>query len=160
MSKSVAFLLSGLLIASVGACASSGGARTPDEFRVVTKAPLTVPPEYKLRPPEAGTSLPGEVDPEKADNPAAFGTAVGSKASASEKALVAAAGANAVSPIIRDQVDYEEMKAIRKSPTVSDRVLFWRKDKDAAAEPDNATGGAEITIEGGKGSPALKLPGT
>ena len=27
---------------------------TPDEFRVVSKAPLVVPPEYALRPPAPG----------------------------------------------------------------------------------------------------------
>jgi len=27
---------------------------TPDEFRVVTKAPLVVPPDYALRPPAPG----------------------------------------------------------------------------------------------------------
>ena len=27
---------------------------TPDEFRVVTKAPLTLPPDFSLRPPAPG----------------------------------------------------------------------------------------------------------
>ena len=44
-------------LALTTACASGSKERSgvPDEFRVVKKAPLTVPPEYSLRPPERGT---------------------------------------------------------------------------------------------------------
>ena len=34
---------------------------TPDEFRVVTIAPLSVPPEYNLRPPEPGGLRPEDI---------------------------------------------------------------------------------------------------
>ena len=55
----------GLMAMSVSAC---GGARqalgltkvSPDEFRVVTKAPLVLPPDYALRPPEPGKPRPQE----------------------------------------------------------------------------------------------------
>src|ERR1039458_2342053 len=36
----------------------------PDEFRVVTKAPLVVPPDYALRPPAPGEPRPQELQPE------------------------------------------------------------------------------------------------
>lgn len=32
--------------------------RSPDEFQVVRRAPLVVPPDYRLRPPGAGTTAP------------------------------------------------------------------------------------------------------
>ena len=35
----------------------------PDEFRVVTKAPLVVPPDYALRPPAPGEPRPQELQP-------------------------------------------------------------------------------------------------
>jgi hypothetical protein len=38
----------------------------PDEFRVVTKAPLVVPPDYALRPPAPGEPRPQELQPESA----------------------------------------------------------------------------------------------
>ncbi len=150
-------------LAATSACSSmgNGGARTPDEFRVVTKAPLTVPPEYALRPPAAGNATPAEVV--GSDSVSAFGTSIGANASASEKALVATAGANAVSPVIRAQVDYEETKSIRKPQSVADRILFWRKDKPedvASAAEDNATGNGEVTIARSTAEPRLKLPGT
>ena len=38
----------------------------PDEFRVVSKAPLAVPPDYALRPPAPGEPRPQELQPESA----------------------------------------------------------------------------------------------
>lgn len=158
--KSNLFLLTaGAALAATTACSSGSGSRTPDEFRVVTMAPLTVPPEYQLRPPGTGDSLPAEVDPQQVSTVTAFGTTIGTNASASERALVAAAEANAVSGLVRAQVDYEETKTIRKKSSVVDRILFWQSD-EADEDGDSATGGGEITIERAKGAPTLKLPGT
>lgn len=161
MKTPILTLAAGALAITLSACSSTGGSRSPDEFRVVTKAPLTVPPEYKLRPPVAGNALPAEVDEKRADIATAFGTNIGKNASASEKELVRLAGANAVSPMVRNQVDYDETKTIRKSSSVADKVLFWRKGEngDGPVE-DNATGNGEVTIERSDAKPRLKLPGT
>ncbi|MEO0754544.1 MAG: DUF3035 domain-containing protein [Pseudomonadota bacterium] len=132
-----------------------------DEFLVVTKPPLTVPPEYNLRPPQAGQALPLEVDPTRSATITAFGETLGQGASASERALVAAAGANAVDPLIRSQVDWEEAATIRKSRSLADRVLFWRGNEEerAAAATDNATGGVPVVIADPRMG-RTKLPGT
>src|SRR3546814_15701354 len=61
-----------LAAASLPLLAGCGGAgdalgvnkRPPDEFAVVTKAPLVMPPDYRLRPPDAATPRPEEVDSE------------------------------------------------------------------------------------------------
>jgi hypothetical protein len=164
MKTSILLLAAGAALVATTACSSTGnGGNTPNEFRVVTKAPLSVPPEYKLRPPAAGTTTPAEVEAATTSVTTAFGTTTGQAASASEKALVAAAGANAANPAIRAQVDYEEAKAIRKTPSVTDRILFWRSDKpeDAqSAATDNATGDQPVTIERTKNGPGIRLPGT
>ncbi|MFN3912099.1 DUF3035 domain-containing protein [Hyphomonas sp.] len=158
-------LAAGAALAATAACSSngSGTSSTPNEFRVVTKAPLSVPPEYSLRPPGAGSTTPAEVEAATSSVTTAFGTTMGQDASASEKALVAAAGANAANPAVRAQVDYEESKTIRKSASIGDRVMFWRKDKPedaAAAATDNATGDQAVTIERTSGGPRIRLPGT
>lgn len=161
--KSLLLLSAASAAMAVTGCASTGAGNTPDEFRVVTKAPLVVPPDYNLRPPEAGATLPVEVDPARAESASAFGVTMGQSASGSEKALVAMAGANAVNPVIRDQVDWEEAKVLRKNQSFTDRVLFWRGDNpedQASAAEDNATGGGDVTIERAGGSPRIKLPGT
>lgn len=166
MNKTLSLICAGTALATVSACAS--GPRDPgindsqqDEFRIVTKAPLTVPPDYNLRPPNAGQALPAEVQEERA-TVTAFGTTLGQNASPGERALVTAANANAVSPVIRAQVDFEEAGMLRKPSSFSDRVLFWRGDDEearAVAESDSATGGAAVTIARGDGS-RVKLPGT
>jgi len=157
MKKTALILSTSLALTLVTGCASLSGSNSPDEFRVVKKAPLVVPPDYSLRPPQAGQSQPFEIDEERAGAASAFGTDIGQNASAAERALVAAAGANAVSPVIRQRVDWEESKTIRKSPSITDRVLFWQRDENET--PDSATGDEEVTIERGSGE-RLKLPGT
>lgn len=165
MKHPLLILAAGAALAASAACTSSGNnsGNTPNEFRVVTKAPLSVPPEYSLRPPPAGTTIPTEVEAARTGSPTAFGSVVGQDASAAERALVAAAGANAANAGIRAQVDYEETKTIRKSGSVADRILFWRKDKPedlASAATDNATGDQQVTIQKTQGGPRIKLPGT
>jgi hypothetical protein len=165
MTKSFLILAAGAALAATTACSSTGGGNgsTPNEFRVVTKAPLIVPPEYSLRPPAAGSTTPTEVEAATTSVTTAFGTTLGQTASPAEKALVAAAGANAANPAVRAQVDYEEARTIRKSPSISDRILFWRSDKpeDAqSAATDNATGNEPVSIERANEGPRIRLPGT
>ncbi|MEO0881406.1 MAG: DUF3035 domain-containing protein [Pseudomonadota bacterium] len=153
----------GVVLAMASACTSSGDGRragTPDEFRVVKKAPLTVPPEYSLRPPDAGTAVPAEVDPARAERAFSFGEQIGLDASDAERILVARAGAIAVNPIIREQVDYEEAGLLRKSRRVANSVTGWTgsEEERELAATDNATGG-DVTIERSSG-PRIKLPGT
>jgi len=166
MTKPATFLAVGTLLTLVPGCA--GGPRDPgindaqqDEFRVVTMAPLTVPPDYSLRPPRPGQSRPVEARSERTQV-TDFGTTTGRDASMSERALVEAADANAVSPVIRAEIDYDEAGMIRKSSGIADRVLFWRgdeEDRETAAE-DSATGGGDVVIERARSGSRLKLPGT
>lgn len=166
MTKTLALIAAGAGLALSAGCVGSGGNDrgindyAQDEFRVVTKPPLTVPPDYSLRPPPAGSSQPAEVAADPTIT--AFGTNIGENASAAERALVSAAGANAVSPVIRSRLDFEEAAMIRKSPSLADRILFWQDDEDAAerAASDGATGGGEVTIERSTSAGGFKLPGT
>lgn len=157
MRKAALIVSMGLTLTVVSGCAALGGTNSPDEFRVVKKAPLVIPPEFSLRPPQAGQAQPFEIDETRVTSVSAFGTDLGQNASPAERALVAAAGANAVSPIIRNQVDWEQAKTIRKSPSVADRVLEW--DGSESATADSATGGGDVTIARGSGD-RIKLPGT
>src|ERR1700759_5813355 len=65
---------------------------TPDEFRVVTKAPLVVPPDYALRPPAPGGPRPQQLQPESAARLALLGQREGEARDDGEKLLVAKAG--------------------------------------------------------------------
>lgn len=102
----------------------------PDEFAVVRRAPLSQPPDFKLRPPKPGAPRPGVASPreqareaifrgEQADGATARNRAnEGPRTSAApqgevrqitpgESALLARAGADEVAPDIRTTVDRE-----------------------------------------------------
>ena len=159
MKTLLSFSTLALALGTVTACGSLGGERpAPDEFRVVTKAPLSVPPEYGLRPPEAGQARPPEVDPDQNNVTFAFGQNVGQNASEIERRAVREAGAIATDPIIRAQIDYESAKIIRKPGDFADEILSAGDQTDAEAT-DSATGGGDIRIEGPRGA-TVKLPGT
>ena len=161
MTKTAFMMVAGAALIVTTGCASNANSNTraPDEFRVVTKAPLVIPPDFNLRPPASGQALPAEISGGTATSSVAFGSQLGQNASAGERALVAAANANAVNPIVRTQVDFEEARVIRKSGGISDRIMFWRNDDGSQETGDSATGGEGVTIERGSGE-RLKLPGT
>ena len=153
---------------SLAACASTGG---PDEFRVVRKAPLTVPPEYNLRPPTLGQARPQELSPEAQARVAVFGVDVGQNASDGEKLFVKAAGGDAVDRNVRGLVDFDDNQALRKNRSFTDMILnFGGEAKepvvDAAAEAErlraeseavkDITGGGKVVIQPKQTS---KLPG-
>lgn len=148
---------------------------TPDEFRVVTKAPLVVPPDYSLRPPAPGEPRPQELQPESAARTALLGQRESEVRSDGEKLLVARAGSDRADPLIRYVVDDEFGDLAHKEKSFADRVMFWRKDApaqpgavdntstpiDTAAEEEKIkalTGGQDVVIQR-KSGPRLKLPG-
>ncbi|HAT08360.1 MAG TPA: hypothetical protein DCS39_03810 [Rhodobiaceae bacterium] len=47
-----------LLLPSLAACGLGYGKNPPDEFNVVRRAPLILPPEFSLRPPSGGQATP------------------------------------------------------------------------------------------------------
>ena len=48
--------------------------RSPDEFQVVSRAPLSLPPDYNLRPPTPGAPRPQEGTPRDQAQAAVFNT--------------------------------------------------------------------------------------
>src|SRR4029078_3687721 len=114
---------------------------TPDEFRVVTKAPLVVPPDYALRPPAPGEPRPQELQPESAARNALLGQREAEQRSDGEKMLVAKAGAEKADPLVRYVVDDEFGDFAHKEKTFADRVMFGKKGDDSAA-PAAAAGAA------------------
>ena len=151
----------------------------PDEFNVVTKAPLVVPPDYALRPPEPGQPRPQELQPESAARQALLGQRDATNRSDGEKLLVAKAGGDKADPLARYVVDDEFGDLAYKEESFSDKVMFWHKKAapteaqintergntptpvDAVAEQTRLkalTGNGQIIIQQ-KQDPKYKLPG-
>src|ERR1700754_2865853 len=103
------------LLALAAVTAGCVASRTPDEFRVVRRAPRTVPPDYTLRPPAPGEARPQELLPDAQARVAVFGQELGANATQGEQLFVKAAGAGATHRSIRNQVDYDSAQILRKN---------------------------------------------
>lgn len=115
----------------------------PDEFVTVSTAPLTVPPEYGLRPPAPGQPRPQELAPESAARQILLGQRQAITRTPGEQVLVAQAGAEQADPLARYVIDDEFGDIAHKEESFADRVLFWRKD-----DPSTQAATVRQTAEG------------
>jgi len=135
-----------VLFAALGACDTirkvAGIDKTaPDEFTVISRAPLDLPPDFSLRPPQAGALRPQETSQTQQARQTVFragdkeaasakALAVGNR-STGEVALLKQAGVADVEPNIRLIVNQENSKLLEADRSFVDRLVFWEK----AAEP-------------------------
>ncbi len=163
-------------------CASNGGAlgstkNAPDEFAVVTKAPLTLPPDFALRPPRPGDPRPQEKSPSERAKQLMLGDETKAPPSDGELALIQSAGALTVDSNIRAILAAENGGWAEKDDSLSNRVMFWRVNNgeiDYSAAPlkvedpeqwlanrrksiEQVTAGDQVIIS--KKNKVLNLPG-
>lgn len=98
----------------------------PDEFAVMKRAPLEMPPEYKLPPPSPGAARPQERPSKIQARSVVFGNdeqkSAASPASG-EAALLQQAGTDAAQPDIRETVDRETATLAPKEQPVAQKLL-------------------------------------
>lgn len=156
---------------ALGGCgfgqAIGNGKIAPNEFEVVTKAPLVIPPDFSLKPPAPGAEAEPQTEAEMIAQRAMLGEAQAFTPgmSTGERAMVAAAGATHADPLIRQVVDQEYANLIERGDDFADRMIFWDKSKvpgergiDAAAEAqrlDQAKGKPADQVEG-QGTPTIQ----
>jgi hypothetical protein len=110
------------------------GRNSPDEFTVVKRAPLTLPPDYDLRPPTAESAPPAQ-DSANAARDAVLGHAQPlSGKDAGEQALLAKAGAAEANPDIRTAIDRDNGTIALKNQSVRDKLVFWKDGADAPVD--------------------------
>ncbi len=120
--------------------------RSPDEFQVVSRAPLSMPPDYSLRPPTPGAPRPQEgTTREQAENivtgyssrttttlqpdqipSIGEGEDPETTGSAGETAFLQSASITGVDPNIRKLVDEETAADQEASESFLDDLVFWR----------------------------------
>jgi hypothetical protein len=159
-SLAAAALLTASALAGCGEAREAFGlARTtPDEFAVVPRAPLTLPPDYSLRPPTPGAPRPQEETTRTVAQRTILGGAVDSGPEVSgsgEQALLDRAGADEALPDIRQVVERESADLLVADQSFVNRLLFWREPQplgevvDARAEArrlaENAATGDPVT---------------
>ncbi|MGE0722928.1 MAG: DUF3035 domain-containing protein [Alphaproteobacteria bacterium] len=116
----------------------------PDEFRVVSRPPLSIPPDYALRPPQPGAPRPQETPVVeqarqtvfRAEPAAARGRDLPAGASASESLLLQQAGADKSNPNIRQVLANEGDRYEQPDRTLVDRLAFWREKEPAGIVVD------------------------
>ncbi|MCE9507705.1 MAG: DUF3035 domain-containing protein [Alphaproteobacteria bacterium] len=147
------------VILSLSACTSvkrelGVDRNSPDEFMVVKNTPLTLPPDYTLRPPlnpDAAAAATVD-DAASAARAALIGevktTAPAAQKSASEAALLGKLGATAADPEIRQKIDADNGYISLKNRSVADQIIFWSDEtapipEDAPASVVNPAAEAE-----------------
>lgn len=133
------------LVLALGGCEGTAdslgfGRNSPDEFAVVDRPPLSLPPDYDLRPPRPGAPRPQEVKmPERASQALFGGTASETTSSSdAEKALLSAAATEKAEPNIRDVIDREATQKVTGSRHLVEELLWWRDPSSASATVDPA----------------------
>ncbi|TPG22444.1 DUF3035 domain-containing protein [Sphingomonas koreensis] len=108
----------GLAIALAG-CAGRRSLNTgPDEFEVAREAPLVIPPDFSLTPPQPGAARPQDVDPGTQALAAMFGGPAAR--SASENAALTAAGNDQAEPGIRSEAGDPDTTVVDKGSVTRD----------------------------------------
>ena len=130
-----------VLAGGLGGCGmfdNLGGSKkvSPDEFRIVSHSPLTMPPNAELRPPRPGEPRPQEtstadqareaLSPTLAARNVAPDAKVPRSGDASEQALVAKAGAGGIDPNIRAQVNRDTRVIDDSNKSFIDSLIFWQ----------------------------------
>lgn len=99
---------------------------TPDEFKVVKRAPLVLPPDYVLRPPQPGAPRPQEQAASQDAAQAIFGSAptgTDTAPTSGENALLNRAGSSVADPDIRRLVDNETAELFDRNKPVAEKLL-------------------------------------
>lgn len=120
------------------------GKNPPDEFQVVSQAPLSIPPDFNLPTPTPGAPRPQEGSPAvTAENAILANSTAGSQVgqpaasqSSGEQALLQTAGATGADPNIRTTVDQEARAETAASQSLLDRLVFWREPEPAGTIVD------------------------
>lgn len=138
----------------------------PDEFRVVTRAPLSMPPDYGLVAPQPGAPRPQESDPRQSARQIVVDRQGGRAnpkpeipslqgRNPAEAALLRRAGVAEADPNIRATINRESSKLAQADNTFVNKLMFWRSkeepgvivdaDKEARRLRENAALGRDAT---------------
>ena len=142
----------------------------PDEFAVVSGAPLTMPPDFNLRPPRSPSDKPPSETAAQAGRQTVFrvsdaktpaviaSTQVGTNGvalSPGEQALIAKAGAAGADPSIRQQVDKDTAQLNEdNSGGFVDSLLFWREPPPPGEAVDASREAQRLRENAALGKPA------
>jgi hypothetical protein len=107
----------------------------PDEYAVVSRAPLAIPPEFRLRPPQPGAPRPQEGNARQQAAATVFGAPAAPVVAGTpgESSLLTMAGAGQAEPGIRGKIDRESDMLAAADRTFIDKLIFWQTPEPAGS---------------------------
>jgi len=152
----------------------------PDEFAVYSRAPLSLPPDFSLRPPAPGAPRPQTVVPRKDAIKAILGNRAPSAGAAGAKepnqlgqvspgiqSLLRQSGGLDADPMIRTTVNRESSILAEEDDRFASKLIFWRGPKETgkALDPEKegqrlrkATAEGKPLAEDAKPQPTIQRP--
>jgi len=111
--------------------ALSGQKKAPDEFAVFARPPLSLPPEFNLRPPTPNQKAKRGRTPESQAREALLGKSTNPQANSSDgvQSLLENTGANKASPEIRKIISEESTIVAEENDLFINKLIFWVDDK-------------------------------
>jgi hypothetical protein len=162
--------LSSLALGGCSALENLGGGKkvSPDEFKIVSHSPLTMPPNAELRPPRPGEPRPQEVTPadqaKEALSPALAarpqrnqvltGQDKTPSRTSAEQALVQKAGGGGTDPNIRSQVNRDTKTINDSDKSFIDSLIFWQDPRPSGVVVDPSKEQQRIRDAQAAGQPA------
>jgi len=137
MKKTTALLSLAAAVVLLSGCESarkafSSDKTAPDEFAVYSRPPLSLPPEYKLRPPAPGTIRPQQESTKYAAQQAILGSRVKTgikpkpiKGSPGLQAMLKRTGGLTAEPNIRALINEETTIISEQDQAFVDKLIFW-----------------------------------
>jgi Protein of unknown function (DUF3035) len=120
-----------------------GVKRPPDEFSTYSRAPLSMPPDFALRPPATATGASQAAAPRQiarqamlGAGPAQAATPTATRESPGIQALLDRTGAVKAQPDIRAQVNRETTILAEADQSFVERLMFWSSTPEAGTVVD------------------------
>ena len=100
----------------------------PDEFAVRSRAPLSVPPDFRVRPPAPGAERPQEPSRRNAAQSLITGRQAPAEPARDAGALRKLLVLDSADPEIRERLNREGGVFVHEDRTFVDRLLFWNDE--------------------------------
>lgn len=113
----------------------------PDEFQVVQRAPLSMPPDFSLRPPQPGATRPQEGTTRDQARRVLTGQRLSTPIATAGRTqgdvtLLKRFGAESIQPDIRVLVNKESQSLAEAEKSFTDQLVFWRKPEQPGVAVD------------------------